>query len=72
MAFNSTFSGMVNEEYYLTVALFELLSFQFIRTRSSIKYFPKFITILNMVFLMYVTAHMYPAQQEAMQLLFSA
>ena len=69
LAFNNTYSGMVHEEYFFYVNYIELLSFLFIRTRSSIKYFPKLITISNMTFLMYVNSQMYAAQKEALVVL---
>ena len=61
LIFSAAFSGRLNEQYYLYVNFSELMSFLFIRTRSSIKYMPKMITILNMVFLMYVNTYMYCA-----------
>jgi hypothetical protein len=47
----------------------ELASFLFIRTRSSIKYFPKFITIANIIFLIYVNSYLYPFQLESLTVL---
>ena len=69
LCFNNTYSGMVNEEYFFYVNYMELVTFLFIRTRSSIKYFPKLITIFNLTFLMYINAHMYAPQQEALLIL---
>eukprot|EP00356_Strombidium_inclinatum_P017314 CAMPEP_0170490742 /NCGR_PEP_ID=MMETSP0208-20121228/8827_1 /TAXON_ID=197538 /ORGANISM="Strombidium inclinatum, Strain S3" /LENGTH=98 /DNA_ID=CAMNT_0010766183 /DNA_START=1422 /DNA_END=1715 /DNA_ORIENTATION=+ len=69
MAFNYTFSESLNDGYFFYVNFMELFSFLFIRTRSSIKYFPKFITIVNLMFLFYVNSYMYPAQLEALYLL---
>lgn len=43
---------------------FELHSLLFIRTRTSIKYFPKFITMLNIMFLFYLNSYMYGASFE--------
>lgn len=72
LAFNNTYSGMVHEEYFFYVNYIELLTFLFIRTRSSIKYFPKLITVLNMAYLMYVNSFMYAAQQESLVVLNNA
>lgn len=60
---------MVHEEYFFYINYIELLTFIFIRTRSSIKYFPKLITVANMTFLMYINSQMYAAQKEALVVL---
>lgn len=67
--FNSVYSLMLNRQYFLLVEMVEILNYLFVRTRTSIKYLPKFITITHMIFLMYVNSHMYPAQQEAIGVL---
>ena len=54
MTFNNTYSGIINDQYYFYVNYTELLAFLFIRTRSSIKYLSKLVTIINLMFLMYV------------------
>ena len=69
MAFSSTFSSQLNDSYFFYINTIELLSFIFIRTRSSIKYFPKFITIANLMFLFYINSFMYPCQFEALNVL---
>ena len=61
MAFNTSFARSLNDAYFFYMNTIELLSFLFIRTRSSIKYFPKMITMANLMFLMYVNSYMYPA-----------
>lgn len=60
MAFNNTISGSFNDAYFFYVNMIEMVSFIFLRTRSSIKYFPKLITIANITFLFYVNSEMYP------------
>jgi hypothetical protein len=40
------------------------MSLFFIRTRSSIKYLPKFLTLLNMTFIFYLNSYIYSAQYE--------
>ena len=69
MAFNTSFAGFLNHAYYFYINTIELLSFIFVRTRSSIKYYPKMITMCNVMFLMYVNSYMYPCQFEALSLL---
>jgi hypothetical protein len=63
--FHSVLSRMLDNQYFFTVECIEIITFIFIRTRTSIKYFPKFITVSHMIFLMYVNSHMYAAQHEA-------
>ena len=69
MAFNNNFSKSLNDAYFFYINTIELLSFLFIRTRSSLKYLPKYLTIGNIMFLMYLNSYMYPAQFEALSLL---
>jgi hypothetical protein len=59
MAFNTSFAGFLNQAYFFYINTIELMSFLFVRTRSSIKYLPKMITICNVMFLMYVNSYMY-------------
>jgi hypothetical protein len=63
MSIPSVYSGIVNEEYFFYVNIIELLSFIFVRTRSSIKYLPKMLTVFNLTYLMYVNSYMYAAQE---------
>ena len=69
IAFGEVWSGTLNEQYFFFTNCSELLVFLFVRTRSSIKYLPKYITMINLIFLMYVNQHMYSAQKEALKLL---
>ena len=71
LVFSKTFSGKVNENYFFYVNYLELFTLVFIRTRTSIKYFAKNITIANMMYLVYVNSHMYAAQHEGLLLLIS-
>lgn len=63
-SFNSIYS-LMPRQYFLLVEVVEILNYIFVRTRTTIKYLPKFITITHMTFLMYVNSHVYPAQLEA-------
>lgn len=69
MAFQGPYSGSLNDSYFFYMNSVELLSFIFIRTRSSIKYLPKYLTIANLIFLMYTNSYMYPCQFEALGVL---
>lgn len=66
LVFSTAFSGSVQDAYYLYANWTELVAFMFIRTRSSLKYAPKFITIMNLSFLFYVNSYMYPAATESL------
>ena len=66
LVFSGAFSSNINDAYYLYMNWTELVAFMFLRTRSSIKYAPKFITISNLSFLYYVNSYMYPAETEAL------
>jgi hypothetical protein len=61
VAFNTTFTGRINNNYYFYINLLEMTTFLFVRTRSTIKYLSKYITIANLIFLVYVNSHMYAA-----------
>lgn len=69
MTFNGIFSNTINDAYFFYINIMELLSFLFVRTRSSIKYFPKYITIVNLMFLMYINSYMYSCQFESLAVL---
>lgn len=69
LCFNSYFSMSLNDAYFFYVTMMELFSFLFFRTRSTLKYLPKYITIANLIFLIYVNSYMYPCQFEALSVL---
>ena len=48
--------------YYGYINMVEFLFFIFMRTRISLKYCPKIITIFNLILLMYINAYLYAAQ----------
>jgi len=66
----NTFAGGLNDTYFAYVNALEFLFFIFIRTRLSLKYFAKFSTGLNVLFLVYVNSYMYSAQYEMLSILF--
>lgn len=67
--FTSAYSGSIHEQYLVYISFIEIMSYLFIRTRSSIKYLPKFITLGNLIFLVYVQSYMYPAMTNALMCL---
>ena len=60
LCFNSFFTGSLNDAYFFYVIMLELISFVFFRTRSTLKYLPKYLTAANVTFLIYVNSYMYP------------
>ena len=56
-----SYSGEINQAYFFYINMLELTSFIFLRTRSSIKYYPKIITLANLSFLYYINSTMYAA-----------
>ena len=67
--FNVNISLALNDAYFFYISTVELMCFLFVRTRSSIKYLPKLLTIANISFLMYVNSYMFACQYEALGLL---
>ena len=59
----------INDIYFFYANLTEFILLFFVRTRSSLKYFPKFITILNLCFLFYLNSYFYSSQYECFSLL---
>ena len=55
--------------YFMYSSLLELIVILFVRTRSSIKHFPKLITAANVTFIVYLNMYMYAAQMQAFFLL---
>jgi TctA family transporter len=64
LIFPSIIASGINDIYFFYVNLLEFATLFFVRTRSSIKYLPKYITLLNIMFIVYVNSYMYPAQYE--------
>lgn len=61
LLFPSLSASGINDLYFFYVNMVEFVVFLFIRTRSSIKYFPKLITLLNLCFLLYINSYVYSA-----------
>lgn len=70
LMFPITFPGAINDMYFGYSNLLEFFVFIFVRTRLSIKYCAKFLTIINLVFLMYINSYMYGAMNQIFSLLF--
>lgn len=58
--------------YFGYINLLEFTCFIFVRTRMSIKYLPKFITVLNVVFMFYINSYMYSASYQYFVFMFTA
>ncbi|CDW87312.1 UNKNOWN [Stylonychia lemnae] len=54
----------INDMYFFYHNWVEFMALFFIRTRSSIKYFPKLVTIVNIIFQFYINQYFYAAQYE--------
>ena len=62
LMFPDAFPGNINDNYFAYSNFLEFFVFIFIRTRTSIKFCAKFITIPNIIFLFYINSYMYAAQ----------
>jgi len=69
LVFPTIIARGINDLYFFYANLMEFLTLFFIRTRSSIKFFPKFITMLNVSFIFYVNSYFYSCQYEAFSFL---
>lgn len=65
LLFDVAYSGTINESFYRFMTFYELVSFMVFRTRSTLKYAPKFLSIFHVMFLYYHMSYVYPAGQEA-------
>jgi len=59
--FPDPFAGHLNDLYFAYSNFLEFFVFIFIRTRSSIKYCAKYLTLANVAFLFYINSYMYAA-----------
>lgn len=55
----------INIKFYILIAVLELGSFMFVRTRTSLKYFPKFIFLFLFMFCFYIQFNSYAFYDEA-------
>lgn len=72
MMFPYTFPNALDDMYFGYINFVEFANFLFVRTRISIKYLPKFISILNVVFLFYINSYMYGASTQLLMFVFFA
>lgn len=72
MIFPTILARGINDLYFFYSNLIEFLTLFFIRTRSSIKFYPKMITILNVVYIFYLNSYFYSSQYEAFSFLCQA
>jgi len=59
--FPNTYPMSVNDLYFGYINLLEFLVFILVRTRMTIKYLPKIITIHNVCFIFYINSYPYAA-----------
>ena len=59
--FPETYAININDMYFVYSIFLEFFAFIFIRTRTSIKFYAKIITIINLCFLFYINSYMYAA-----------
>jgi hypothetical protein len=71
LMFPASFASNLNDLYFFYSNLLEFNFFIFIRTRLSLKYYPKVVTLLNLVFFVYLNSYMYSAQLQIYRLLLS-
>jgi hypothetical protein len=67
--FPSFYANNANDLFFSQMYICEFFVYTFIRTRTSIKYLPKFITIVNIMFLIYLNSYMYSPSLLAVFLL---
>ena len=70
MLFPEPFAGHINDIYFAYANFLEFFVFIFIRTRSSIKFYAKFMTLINVMFLFYINSYMYAAQIQFYNMMF--
>ena len=61
IVFPSMYSSGIPDVYFFYFNMIEFASLFFVRTRSSIKYLPKLLTIANVIFIFYINSYQYAA-----------
>lgn len=64
-----TYGRTLDDLYFFLSNFIEFTYFIFIRTRLSLKYYPKVVTLINLVFFVYINSYMYSAQLQMVKLL---
>lgn len=64
MTFPHTYPGALGDLYFGYLNLLEFTWFLFARTRLTLKYYPKVVTILNVAFLVYINSYEYAASVQ--------
>jgi hypothetical protein len=72
MMFPFTYPNSLNDFYFGYMNLVEFSCFLFVRTRTSLKYLPKFVTMLNLMFLFYINSYIYSSSMQFFYLLVSS
>ena len=70
--FPYTFPNALNDMYFGYINMAEFASLLFVRTRMSIKFTPKMVTMLNLMFLFYLNSYLYAASVQFFYLVLSA
>ena len=61
LMFPASFASNLNDLYFFYSNLLEFSFFIFVRTRLSLKYYPKIVTLTNLVFFVYINVYLYAA-----------
>jgi len=69
LLFRDTFPIMANDVYFWYVNMVEFFILIFMRTRSSLQFLPKMVTMINVIFLVYINSYMYAASMELLLVL---
>lgn len=68
ISFPRTFASGINDFYFVYFNAIEFMFFIFVRTRLSLNYVAKMLTISNVIFLFYFNSYMYAAQYQMLYL----
>lgn len=71
LMFPASFASNLNDLYFFYSNLLEFTFFIFIRTRLSLKYYSKVVTLINLVFFVYINSYLYSAQLQIYRILLS-
>jgi hypothetical protein len=61
IVFPNSYPGGLGDLYFAYLNFFEFSWFLFARTRLTLKYYPKMVTILNIAFFVYINSYEYAA-----------
>lgn len=64
IVFPHTYPGGLGDIYFAYLNFFEFSWFLFARTRLTLKYYPKIVTVLNIAFFCYINSYNYAASMQ--------